>query len=45
MEYYLNFWYYFFILIDTNKNSVKFFEEEISFYREYEKYSEELKLN
>ncbi len=27
MEYYLNFWQYFFVVIDTNKNTSKYFEE------------------
>lgn len=35
MEYYLNFWQYFFVLIDSSRNAVKYFEEEIKFYNEY----------
>jgi hypothetical protein len=45
MEYYLNFWSYFFVLIDSSKSVVKYFEEEVSFYREYEKIMSELGLN
>jgi hypothetical protein len=25
IEYYLNFWKYFFVVLDTNKNAVKYF--------------------
>jgi hypothetical protein len=44
MEYYLNFWQYFFVVIDTNKNTSKYFYEEIGFYKEYETFAAEQKL-
>lgn len=35
-EYYLHFWQYFFVLIESSKNVVKYFNEEVQFYKEYQ---------
>lgn len=44
MEYYLHFWQYFFVVIENSKNVYKYFEEEVSFYKEYEQFMLEAKL-
>lgn len=38
LEYYLHFWEFFYLIFDANanKNVINYFEEEVSFYQEYE---------
>lgn len=36
MEYYLNFWEYFFVLVSNNQVVSNYINEEVSFYREYQ---------
>jgi hypothetical protein len=43
-EYYLHFWQYFYLLLGNNKNVVKYFDEEIAFYKEFEEFMGEHKL-